>query len=68
MRLPDEGGSDTCKRLKEIKPDLKVLHTSGLGANLSDKSMECGCKGLCTKPFKIEALSNNLKELLESAK
>ena len=30
MLLPDENGSDICKRLKQIKPDLKVLHTSGL--------------------------------------
>ena len=28
MKLPDEFGSDTCKRLMEIRPDVKVLHTS----------------------------------------
>ena len=31
MKLPDENGSDTCKRLNEINSDVKVLHTSGLG-------------------------------------
>ena len=31
MKLPDENGSDTCKRLKEHDPNVKVLHTSGFG-------------------------------------
>ena len=68
MLLPDENGSDTCKRLKEIRPDLKVLHTSGLGKTGGGESMQCGCEGILPKPFKIEALSNNLKELLENTK
>ena len=68
MLLPDEDGSDTCKRLKEIRPDLKVLHTSGLGKTGCGESMECGCNDFLAKPFKIEALSNNLKQLLENTK
>jgi DNA-binding response OmpR family regulator len=68
MLLPDENGSDTCKRLNEIRPDLKVLHTSGLGKTQGGESMECGCDGFLPKPFKIEALSNNLIELLENTK
>ena len=43
MKLPDELGSDTCKRLKEIRPDVKVLHTSGLGRAQGGDSLECGC-------------------------
>jgi DNA-binding response OmpR family regulator len=31
MKLPDELGTDTCKRLKDINSDVKVLYTSGLG-------------------------------------
>lgn len=64
MKLPDELGTNTCKRLKEIRPDLKVLHTSGLGGIRGDDSLECGCDRFLLKPFKIEELYNTLKNLL----
>jgi DNA-binding response OmpR family regulator len=64
MQLPDEYGSTTCKRLKEIRPDVKVLHTSGLGRTPIGGSLECGCDGFLLKPFRMEELSNKLKELL----
>jgi DNA-binding response OmpR family regulator len=64
MILPDESGLDTCKKLKEIKSDLKVLHTSGLGRAQKGDSLECDFDGFLQKPFRIEELSNTLKELL----
>jgi len=66
MKLPDELGSDTCKRLKEVRPDLKVLHTSGLGGIRGDDSLECGCDRFLRKPFKIEELSDMVQDLLVS--
>ena len=65
-KLPDEPGSITCKRLKEFEPDVKVLHTSGLGKSLGDDSFGCGCEAFLPKPFRINELSNKLKELLKS--
>jgi len=65
-KLSDEPGSVTCKRLKEFEPDVKVLHTSGLGKSLGDDSFECGCEAFLPKPFRINELSNKLKELLKS--
>ena len=64
MKLPDELGLDTCKRLKEIRPDLKVLHTSGLGGIRGGDSLECGCDRFLLKPFKIEELHNILENFL----
>lgn len=66
MKLPDEPGSDTCKRLKEIRPDVKVLHTSGLGKTQGGESLECGCDVFLAKPFSLDELSNKLKDLLEN--
>ncbi len=66
MQLPDENGSTTCKRLKEIKPDVKVLHTSGLGRTQDSISFACGCNGFLLKPFRLEELSKQLKDLLEN--
>jgi two-component system cell cycle sensor histidine kinase/response regulator CckA len=64
MILPDELGSDTCKRLKQIRPDLKIIHTSGLGGVRGDDRLECGCDRFLQKPFRIEELSSMLKDLL----
>ena len=67
MRLPDEFGSVTCKRLKEIRPDVKVLHTSGLGQTQGKDNMECGCEGFLPKPFNLNQMSDRLKEILENS-
>jgi len=66
MILPDENGLDTCKRLKQIKSDVKVLHTSGLGRTENGDGLGCNCDGFLQKPFRIEDLSNTLKDLLVS--
>lgn len=65
-KLPDKIGTDICKRLKEFEPDVKVLHTSGLGKSLGDDSFECGCDTFLFKPFRVNELSNKLKEILET--
>jgi DNA-binding response OmpR family regulator len=63
-KLPDKFGTDICKSLKEFEPDVKVLHTSGLGKSLADDGFECGCEAFLRKPFRIAELSNKLKEML----
>ena len=64
-KLPDKFGTDICKRLKEFEPDVKVLHTSGLGKSLADDGFECGCEAFLRKPFRMDELSNKLKEMIE---
>ena len=66
IKLPDENGSDTCKRLNEINSDVKILHTSGLGKVQGIESLDCGCNDFLKKPFGIEELSNKLEELLDN--
>jgi len=68
MQLPDENGSAICKKLKAIKSDVKILHTSGLGRVQGNESLDCGCDGFLPKPFRVEELSNKLKVLLENIK
>lgn len=64
-KLPDKFGTDICKKLKEFEPDVKVLHTSGLGKSLADDGFECGCEAFLRKPFRVAELSNKLREMLE---
>jgi DNA-binding response OmpR family regulator len=66
IKLPDENGSDTCKRLNEINSDVKILHISGLGREQGMESLDCGCNDFLRKPFRIEELSNKLKGLLDN--
>ena len=66
MKLPDESGSDTCLRLKEINSEVRILHISGLGSAQASEILKCGCTDFLAKPFRFEELSNRLKELLKS--
>ena len=66
MNLPDENGSDTCKRLNEINSEVKILHTSGLGSAQGVESLGCGCNAFLQKPFRIEELSKKINDLLEN--
>ena len=66
-KLPDELGSDICKKLKVLKSDVKVLHTSGLGEIQANGSSKCGCEAFLFKPYRIDELSNKLKEMLEAS-
>jgi DNA-binding response OmpR family regulator len=61
--LPDESGLDTCRRLKEISSDVKVLHTSGLGKTQGGEDLECGCDEFLPKPFRMKELSHSLVDL-----
>ncbi len=63
-KLPDELGTDTCKKIKEFEPNAMVLHTSGLGKSIGDDHFECGCEAFLLKPFRVNELSNKLKEML----
>ena len=66
MKLPDENGSDICKRLNRINSDVKILHTSGWDRTYGIESLDCGCNDFLKKPFGIEELSNKLEELLDN--
>ena len=61
MILPDEQGSVTYKKLKEINPDVIVLQSSGL----NNGAMECGFRQFLLKPFRFAELSAKAMELLE---
>ncbi len=67
INLPDEKGIDTCIRLKRMDSNVRVIHTSGMGVIGSDQTLDCGCAGFLAKPFKIEELSNKIKECLKTA-
>ena len=67
MIMPGMSGSVTFDRLREIDPEIRVLLSSGYSINgQAQDIMERGCKGFIQKPFKMEELSQRIREALAS--
>jgi len=65
MIMPDMGGGETYDRIKEISPRVKVLLSSGYSIDgQAGEIMKRGCDGFIQKPFKANALSEKLKQIL----
>jgi PAS domain S-box-containing protein len=66
MVMPEMGGGETFDKLKEIDSEIKVLLSSGYSLDgEADEIMRRGCDGFIQKPFKLERLSKNLRQLLQ---
>jgi DNA-binding NtrC family response regulator len=67
MIMPKMGGGETYDRIKKIKPDVKVLLSSGFSINgQASEILNRGCNGFIQKPFNLQKLSRNLRSILES--
>lgn len=61
MIMPGISGKVTYERLKEIRPDVKVLLCSGYSIDgQAQEMLKMGCQGFIQKPFTIEELSRKL--------
>ncbi len=66
MIMPGMGGSETYAGLARIKPDLKVLLSSGYSMNNeAQEILDRGCNGFIQKPFDIMELSYKVRQILE---
>jgi PAS domain S-box-containing protein len=67
MIMPDMSGGETFNRLKAIKPDAKILLSSGYSLNgRASKIMKRGCNGFIQKPFNLKQISRKIREILDS--
>ena len=65
MRMPDENGTDTYKRLKTMNPDIRVLISSGLEKDRDvDEILNDGQNGFIKKPFKFDEFTSNVNTIL----
>jgi PAS domain S-box-containing protein len=65
MIMPGMGGGETFDHLKEIKPDIKVLLSSGYSINgQASEILERGCDGFIQKPFNINQLSEKIQGII----
>ena len=58
---------DVYDEIKDIKPDVKVLLSSGYSIEpQARKLIEAGCNGFIQKPFKLKQLSAQLRNILDN--
>ena len=64
MIMPGMGGGQVFDRLREIKPDAKVLLSSGYSMDGQAREILArGCDGFIQKPFNLEQLSRKIGEI-----
>lgn len=67
MFLPDQDGSEICKKIKKINPNLNVIITSGSNESSVLEKFENDNIEFLHKPFSLNELSVKLTESLERA-
>lgn len=67
MIMPEMSGSEVFERIKQIKPDVKVLIVSGYAlGNEKENMTRAGVKGFIKKPFNIGDLLEAIFTIIES--
>jgi two-component system, cell cycle sensor histidine kinase and response regulator CckA len=67
MIMPDMSGGETFNRLRAIKPDIKILLSSGYSLNgRALEIMQRGCNGFIQKPFNVKQISRKIREILDA--
>ena len=66
--MPDLSGPELAKKLRKIKPDLKVLYMSGYPGEFIARHGVSGAEmAYLQKPFSQEALAGKMREVLDSS-
>ena len=67
MRMPGIGSEEIYDRLAAANPAVKVLLATGLNDDeIVNALLERGCKGILTKPFNIQQLSEKIHEVIST--
>ncbi len=67
MILPGMGGAEIFNRLREIRPSVRVLLSSGYSIDGQAREiMDKGCNGFIQKPFRLEDLANKVRKVLRA--
>jgi PAS domain S-box-containing protein len=68
MIMPGLGGGAVFDHIKAVKPDIKVLLSTGYSlTGQAEAIMARGCTGVIQKPFSIEQLSLKIRQIIETA-
>jgi two-component system, cell cycle sensor histidine kinase and response regulator CckA len=65
LKLPDESGAETFKKIRAIDPDARVILSTGYNETQEVfELMDLGCRGMLQKPFSMERLFEKVAEAL----
>ncbi len=66
MIMPKMDGEDVYQRLRSIRPDIKILLSSGYSrSGQAARILAKGCNGFIQKPFNMQRLSIKVREILD---
>jgi len=66
MILPGMSGGEVYDRIKEIKPEVRVLLSSGYSIDgQAEKILDRGCDGFIQKPYNLMDLSKQVRKILD---
>jgi two-component system, cell cycle sensor histidine kinase and response regulator CckA len=63
--MPGMSGADLAEHVRAIKPEIKILFTSGYNEELGKKSSLVNSQNLVNKPYNLSVLAKKLREVLE---
>jgi two-component system cell cycle sensor histidine kinase/response regulator CckA len=67
MIMPELGGGETFDQLKAMDPAVKVILSSGYSLiGQAKQIMARGCNGFIQKPFRIQEVSQKIREVLDA--
>ncbi len=67
LRLPDIGGFELARRLREVRPGLEMIAvTAQATETVSDESREAGIRSVVLKPYKRDVLISEIRKVLVS--
>jgi two-component system cell cycle sensor histidine kinase/response regulator CckA len=66
MVMPGMGGEETFDRLRSINPKVRIILSTGFSLEgKAGQLLEKGCRGFIQKPFKMNLLSQTIREVLD---
>lgn len=66
MIMPDMNGAECFEQIREIKPSVKVLLSSGYSIDgQATEILKRGCNGFIQKPFNLIQMSRKIREILD---
>jgi CheY-like chemotaxis protein len=67
MIMPDVGGSEVFDHIRKLRPNIKILLSSGYNMDFQASSLlGQGCNGFIQKPFNLKAFSAKIREILDN--
>ncbi len=62
--LPDIPGDKVCQRIQELRPNIKVVVSTGHMVEDINDDLKIKAQGIIQKPFSISKMAMKLKEVL----